>query len=123
MIADELKARYLRDRVPVRLGNLASSLLHLRHALHGRTLNVYATRMLNECRAFVALTLADADARQQDALEQLGTQLEQWHQDWKHIVCDETVREAVTVQVEKWSDVILAVSGILDDEIWTKYHR
>lgn len=123
MIADELKARYLRDRVPVRLGNLASSLLHLRHALRGRTLNVYAVRMLNECRAFAALTFVDADARQQDALERLSSQLEQWHQDWECIVCDETVREAVAVQVEKWSDVILDVSGILDDEIWNKYHR
>jgi hypothetical protein len=120
---DSFKARYLRDRVPVRLGNLASSLAHLRSGLRGKNANAYASRLLVECQKFVAWTFADVENEKQGTLEQLRIQLEQWRDNWESILENQEQREAVATEAEKWSDVILNLSGILDDEIWDKYHR
>ena len=57
----ERQTRYLRDELPVRLGNLASTLAHIGSYAKGGKNPQAVLRLLGESRFFIEWTAADTD--------------------------------------------------------------
>lgn len=111
-----LKDRYMRDEVPVRLGNLASNLAHIstyaKTARHPDALR----KLIDESRFFIEWTAAQVDAERAAQLVDLQIELCRWYWRWPVIVDDREQQTQLASQARKWSTLVLELSGLLDDE-------
>jgi len=79
-----IRERYLRDKLPIRLGGLAAN-----------------------------LTFSDTDMEDQAVLAELQIQLALWQRRWGNIWTDPIQRAAVAEKAHNWSKRVLEMSGIL----------
>ncbi len=78
MINAELQSRYLRDPLPVRLGNLSSSLGRLARTIHDPSRRETADYMLDECKWFIEWTAGETDIEVAAQLVELQVTLAGW---------------------------------------------
>ena len=109
------KDRYLRDQLPIRLGNLASNLSRLESFAGNATLGEAACRVLIESKFFIEWTAADASLSQQVELLELQRTLARWQLTWSKIWDDSEKRSSIAAQAGNWSKKVLKQSGLLDD--------
>jgi hypothetical protein len=107
------KERYLRDPLPVRLGNLASNLARIRSIATQPSLGEAARRVVRESKYFVEWAGKDAELQVQVELVELQRQLAQWQFKWLEIWNDPEKRTSVAAQAGVWSQKILERSGLL----------
>ena len=109
-----IRERYLRDPQPVRLGGLAANLARVtsfsNHPKHSATVE----SLIDESKYFIEWAVPDAEADGQAELVLLQVQLARWQLNWSRIWADPTQRAMVASQAQKWSDQVLAMSGLLD---------
>ena len=113
---DKLKARqtrYLRDGVPVRLGNLASNLARLSSFAQTEAMREAAARVVQESRLFIEWTVADAAPPAQTALRALDDNLAHWQRHWPALWADPAQRQTLRTHAEDWSKKLLEHSGLL----------
>ena len=107
------QARYLRDAVPVRLGNLASNLARLGSFAQNEAMREAAARVAQESRCFIEWTLADAEPAAQSSLRELDGVLARWQTEWPALWQDPAQRLALSAQTADWAAQLLAHSGLL----------
>src|SRR5215510_885120 len=107
------KERYLRDPLPVRLGNLASNLARIKSTATQPDLGEAAKRVIRESKYFVEWAGRDADLQVQIELVELQRQLAQWQFKWPEIWRDPERRAVIAAQAGAWSQKILERSGLL----------
>src|SRR5947207_2411213 len=82
-----LYARYMRDPIAVRLGNLASSLARLsKDVAEGRDECVLA--MLDECKHFIEWTGPETEIEVAGELVRLQVQIAGWQRKWDTLKLD-----------------------------------
>jgi hypothetical protein len=113
---DARKERYLRDPLPVRLGNLASNLARIRSIATRPELGDAAKRVIRESKHFVEWAGKDAELQVQIELVELQRRLAQWHFKWHEISNDLDKLNSVAEQAGFWSEKILQRSGLLDSQ-------
>lgn len=114
MISEKsLKERYLRDAVPIRLGNLASSLERFSSFLSLKKFDDTNLQLLRECQLFAAWTIPDANPETRADLETLQVDLASWQNDFQNDAADENKRAAISAACTRWAECLLEHSGLL----------
>jgi hypothetical protein len=113
---DARKERFLRDSLPVRLGNLASNLARIRSIATQPELGEAAKRVVRESKHFVEWAGKDAEIEVQIELVELQRQLARWQFKWPEIWNDHEKRNSVAEQAGVWSKKILDRSGLLNPQ-------
>ena len=108
-----LKERYLRDAVPARLGNLASSIKRLGYFIGKKKYDARVQELLQECRLFSEWSAPDAEYEMQAALASLLLELKNWQNDFKSANGADNWRAEINAACEQWSNRILELSGLL----------
>lgn len=108
-----LKERYLRDAVPARLGNLASSIKRLGYFVSKKKYDTRVQELFQECRFFSEWTAPDAEFETQAALAALQLDLQCWQNDFKNVTGADDWRAKINVACEQWASRILEFSGLL----------
>jgi broad specificity phosphatase PhoE len=108
-----LRERYLRDKLPVRLGGLAANLARVRsfadHPAHGEVVEA----LLEESKFLVEWSAPEVEAESQAELVELQIILVRWQRAWSSIWVDPERRAAVAEQAGAWSERVLEMSGLL----------
>lgn len=107
------RERYLRDPLPMRLGNLASNLSRVKSLSNHSAMSEAAGRVVDESIFFIEWTAADANLQQQAELDELRSLLMNWRLEWTEIWNDLEKRTSVAEQAGAWSEKILDRSGLL----------
>jgi hypothetical protein len=113
---DARKERYLRDPLPVRLGNLASNLARIKSIATQPNLGEAAKRVIRESKHFVEWAGTDAELQVQIELVELQRQLARWQFKWHEISNDLDKLNSVAELAGFWSEKILDRSGLLDSQ-------
>ncbi len=108
-----LRERYLRDSIPVRLGNLASSIKRLGYFAGLSQYDETALKLIQECHAFSFWTFAEVDIDTKTALEVLQHDLKHWENDFQSSNGDDLWRAKIAAACETWSNRLLDLSGLL----------
>jgi hypothetical protein len=112
------RERYLRDPLPVRLGELASSLASARSASKHPDHRDAVKFLLEESAHYLEWTYAELGLSVQMELEDLKRLLAEWRSDWQNIWDNPMRRAEVAHQAGCWSDIVLERSGLLDYDDW-----
>jgi hypothetical protein len=113
---NELRSRFTRDPLPVRLGNLASNLAHISsYARTGRNAEAVG-RLLEESRYFIEWTAGEAEAEKAEELVAIQVKLAWWHHHWKQEQDKPSQITSISAQSRAWSEKVLDLSGLLDEE-------
>ncbi|MGH9844008.1 MAG: hypothetical protein ACREEM_35175 [Blastocatellia bacterium] len=107
------KERYLRDPLPVRLGNLASNLSRMKSFARHTTMADAARKVVYESENFIEWTAADATIEVQVELVELQRLLAGWQLGWDEIWAEDERRGSVAAQADAWAKRILERSGLL----------
>jgi len=109
----QLRNRYLRDPLPIRLGGLAANLARVQsfsdHPAHGEAV----ARLLEESAWFIEWTAPDAELETQVFLAECQRQLARWLLAWGEIWHDAGRLAEVADQAGRWSLRLLELSGFL----------
>ena len=109
-----LKSRYLRDDIPIRLGNLASNLARIKSRCQDADNVKIVESLLQESKWFIEWTAQEAEIEIAAELVELQVQLACWQynlaRNWPDIEQRMKVAEAAKI----WSDKVLNMSGLLD---------
>jgi hypothetical protein len=108
-----LKERYLRDGVPTRLGNLASSIKRLGYLVGKKKHDATVHQLFQECRFFSEWTAPDASGETQVGLAALQRDLDGWQKQFQNADGDELWRGEINAACERWSNRLLDLSGLL----------
>jgi len=112
------RERYLEQTLPTRLGGLAADLARIVSAAKIPAIQAVGD-LINESRAFSEWSApALLPERVDDAARLVDIQrgLTYWYHRWQHIVNDLIEREKLSAQAQQWSDEVLKMSGLLDQE-------
>lgn len=107
------KERYLRDQLPVRLGNLASNLARIESISKHSALGDAASKVLAESAFFIEWTATEAILSQQVELLELQRLLARWRLAWNEIWNDPERRSHMAAEARQWSNRVLESSGLL----------
>jgi hypothetical protein len=112
------RERYVNQDISVRLGGLAADLARVASFIRVPALPATET-MLEESRAFIEWTAPDLlPDRVDDAARLVDIQrgLTHWHWIWDQARNDPAARAKLADQAQAWSDEVLAMSGLLNEE-------
>lgn len=107
------KNRYLRDQLPVRLGNLASNLARIDSISKHPALRESASNVVTESKFFIEWTAPDANLSQQVELLELQRTLAHWGRAWNEIWDNPERRNDIASEARRWSNRVLGFSGLL----------
>ncbi|MDY6782246.1 MAG: hypothetical protein SW833_06790 [Cyanobacteriota bacterium] len=109
------KERYLRDELPIRLGNLASNLARIKSRCQNIEYRDLVEDVIQESKFFIEWTAGEAEIETAAELVELQIQLSRWHYRWSTIWNDPEQRVQVSEKAKVWSDRVLEMSGLLSD--------
>lgn len=108
-----IRERYLRDKLPTRLGGLAANLARIRSFSDHPDHRAAVESLLEESKFFIEWTAADAEVNMAAELVELQVQLARWQRNWASIWADAVQRMQVAEQAHRWSKRVLEMSGLL----------
>jgi hypothetical protein len=108
-----LKERYLRDELPIRLGNLASNLARIKSRCQNLAKRELVESLLQESKLFIEWTVPDAQVEIAAELVELQIQLALWQYCIARIWDDGSQRMLFAEQAKVWSERVLNLSGLL----------
>ena len=111
---DRLNDRYMRDPVPIRLGNLASSLAALSTSAASAVRHDHARTVIDECKHFIEWTGPETDIEVAAELVRLQVRLAGWQRHWEELRADPDRVAEVSAEARRASDPVLEWSGLLD---------
>ncbi len=118
MIPVTRRERYLKQSLPIRLGGLSTDIARVSSFAEIPDIRAVET-MLEESRAFVEWSAPDLlPDRVDDAARLVDIQrgLTRWYRIWNDAQHDPAQRAQLAAQARAWSDEILKMSGLLDQE-------
>jgi hypothetical protein len=110
-----IKQRYMQDDLPTRLGGIAANLARVGSFSRNPANREVVRSLLDESKYFIEWSAPDAEIEQATKLVELQVQLASWQQDWVDIWDNESERNAVSEHSLRWSDQVLAISGLLEE--------
>ena len=110
---EEIKARYLRDSLPVRLGGISADLARIASFAPMVDNWKMVQSLLEESKFFIEWTAQEASLEQKAFLVELQIQLALWHRDWAEIHTNSEEREKLSQQASLWSKKVLEMSGLV----------
>ena len=113
MIRPEIRERFLRDAVPVRLGNLASNLSRLASCARRPAQWETVLTLLSESERFIEWTGPEAADALQPELVRVQVELAWWGLRWPKVHADVPEQERLATQARSRADFILEQSGLL----------
>jgi hypothetical protein len=109
---NDIKTRYLKDELSVRLGGLSADLARIASiSLHLDNWKVVQS-LLEESKFFIEWTASEVPLEQKAFLVELQIQLAFWHRIWAENYQDSNQREKLSQQTILWSKKILEMSGL-----------
>jgi hypothetical protein len=109
-----IRARYLRDALPVRLGGLAANLSRIKSfATHDASREAVES-LIDESKRFIEWTAAETGSDAAAELVDLQVQLACWQRSWASIWADPSRRTKVVEQSTAWAKRVLEISGLLN---------
>ena len=109
---ESVKARYLRDPIPVRLGGLAADLARI-GSTSVNLANAPAVEVLMEqARRFIEWTAAELQVDAAGELMDLQLALTLWLDVWEHARAHPVQRALLAHEAMCWSDRVVALSGL-----------
>jgi hypothetical protein len=118
MIPQTRRERYSNQPVPTRLGGLAADIARIASIAEIPSVAAVAS-LLDESSAFIEWSAPDLlPDRVDDAahLVEIQRGLAYWRFVWHQLHNDPTKRKQLAAQARAWSDEILQMSGLLDQE-------
>jgi len=109
----KLKELHLRDPIPIRLGNLASSVKRLGYLVHSQKSEKTVYQLFRECQLFSVWTAPDVEFEVKLQLEAFQSELENWQQNFDSVNSNEFWRAEINAACERWANRILEFSGLL----------
>ncbi len=109
---------FLEKGIDIQLGGLAADLARVASFVNIPALAATET-MLEESRAFIEWCAPSLlPDRMEDAARLVDIQrsLTDWYHRWNQIVNDLVERKKLAVQAQHWSDEVLKMSGLLEQE-------
>jgi hypothetical protein len=119
MIKREIEKRYLRDDLSVRLGGLAADLARIVSFSDSPESAPVIKSLLDESRWFIEWSAPDLlPDRVEDAarLAEIQRELTRWYRVWNEAQHNSAQRAKLSEQARAWSDEVLAMSGLLEQE-------
>jgi hypothetical protein len=111
MKEESIKARYLRDPLPVRLGGLSANLARVRSFSDHPDHQEVVAKLLGESMLFIEWTAEAVTLDVRAQLVELQVQLAQWRHECPALWADAAAREAMARQADAWSQRVLEMSG------------
>ena len=109
----QIRERYMRDDLPVRLGGLAANLSRIKSFSANEASQAVVESLIDESKMFIEWTAAQAEVNTAEKLVELQVQLALWQLQWKAIWSDPSKRKQVAEQSANWSKQVLELSGLL----------
>ncbi len=110
----EIKERYLRDSVPIRLGGLAANLARVKSFSRNIENQAAVFDLFEESKHFIEWTAAETEIETTVELVKLQLQIAVWQRQWQKIWNNEEQRNSVAKASADWSKKVLEKSGLLN---------
>jgi hypothetical protein len=114
MIKPEIRDRYLRDALPIRLGGLAANLARIVSFSKNPKSARAVEGLLDESRAFIEWSAPETPIDDAAQLVDIQRGLTHWRRIWAEAQQHPLEREELAKQAKAWSDQVLAMSGLID---------
>ena len=109
MVSEVIRQRFLRDPLPIRLGNLASDLARIASFSEDPRNHEAVASVLEESKCFAEWAAPEAPLETQVMLAELQVQLAVWERAWlKH-----SPMPTMRLDARQQSDTLLALSGLV----------
>ena len=109
----QIRERYLRDDLPVRLGGLAANLSRIKSFSANEASCEVVESLIDESKMFIEWTAAQAEINTAEKLVEIQIQLALWQLQWLKIWPDASKRAKVAEDASLWSKQVLEMSGLL----------
>lgn len=119
MKVQEIQERYMEDGLPIRLGGLAADLARVVSFSKNPGSAPVVASLLDESMYFVEWSAPDLlPGRLDEAAQLVDIQrgLAHWYLNWDEAQHDPAQRAQLAEQAQAWSDQVLKMSGLLDQE-------
>ena len=110
---DRKRERFLLDPLPVRLAGLAADLARVASSARHSTGADSVATMLEESQYFIEWTAAETEPEVAAELVDMQRLIVLWRKAWPEAQHSITQRTLLSVQAKKWSDQVLAYSGLV----------
>ena len=110
----QIRERYLRDEIPVRLGGLAANLSRIKSFSANEASHAVVESLIDESKMFIEWTAAQTEVNTVEKLVDMQIQLALWQLQWETIWPDASKRSQVAEQSALWSKQVLELSGLLN---------
>src|SRR5262245_44765775 len=110
---DEIKERYLRDSVAIRLGGLAANLARVKSFSRNSQNQEAVFNLFEESKHFIEWTAIETEPETTIVLIELQLQIAIWQRQWQKIWNNEEIRNSVAQISADWSKRILEKSGLI----------
>ncbi len=115
----ERQQSFSRYKVSFRLGNLASSLAHIKSFAGNESHKELVKTFVEESKFFIEWTAVDMDIDRAAELADMQIQLARWQLTWDRIWADPAELVKVVNTAKLWSDRVLDMSGLLNEPVET----
>ena len=109
----EIKERYLRDSVSVRLGGLAANLARVKSFSKNVANQEAVFNLFEESKHFIEWTAVETEIETAEKLVGLQLQIAVWQRQWQKIWNNEESRNLVAQTSADWSRTVLEKSGLI----------
>lgn len=108
----EIRERYLRDPLPIRLGGLAANLARINSFSKNINNKEAAESLVNECKYFIEWTADEAEMSIKEYLVKLQIEFALWQLRWDRIWIDDKTRAEIASSSKLYSEKLLVLSGL-----------
>jgi len=108
-----IRERYMRDPLPVRLGGLAADLARVTSFSQNPDNLAPVADLMREAAHFIEWCAPESDLESQVTLLELQRHLARWRMRLPQRFPDQTWRAQVSAEARQWSQRVLEMSGLL----------
>jgi hypothetical protein len=110
---EQLRERFLRDPLPLRLGGLAATLGRISSSARKSTDPNIVANLLDEAKHLIEWTAADTEPETAAELVQMQTMITLWQRAWAEASQNPKQRLLLSVQAKGWSDKAVNFTGLV----------
>jgi hypothetical protein len=108
-----IRARYMRDALPVRLGGLAADLARIASFSQNPANLTPVADLMREAAHFIEWCAPESELESQVTLLELQRHLARWRMRLSQRFPDQTWRDQVIAEAQRWSQRVVEMSGLL----------
>ena len=108
-----IRERYMRDPLPVRLGGLAADLARITSFSQNPDNLVPVADLMREAAHFIEWCVPESELEGRVILLELQRHLAHWRMRLSQRFSDQAWRDQMTAEAQRWSQRVLEMSGLL----------